>query len=503
LERIVTAPNGQQEFTLSLEALKLGHFVAGGVLDYQPTVRAAVDAGMGMVNHDPSNKWTKSQVTRKVVRRMRRGMEEPWDDGAALDVATEEVLRRYREDPKWHANVMELLREAEAKAEPPPEEPAAQPAAGSEQEHSEPPPHPWLKPGEQPLIRWMGQGAPSPVAFLIDGLLHEVGTGLMAGTWFGGKTYVGMSVAASVLTGKPFAGRSVLRKGGVLWLAAEGEREVDKRIRAAVKALGCDPDKQPICVQIASVPKLLSDRGEEAVMQIVRQAARATRAEFGVALVLVIIDTMIKAAGYKKSENDSVEVNNVIRVMDHVSLRAKCFVLAIDHMGKNEELGARGSSDKPSSVDVYAEITKNGRGRVLDFVKIKGEKGDEQITFDIVGTILDEGQKTAFVRWGEWSGADDAGPSLSKDATLLFQCVRDVIESKGIQLKLFASEPEVRCVKKAEIRNEFHRRRSKTKGADNMAFKRAWDDLVGADPPLLSTKENGKSHWDHCVFLEK
>ena len=68
---------------------------------------------------------------------------------------------------------------------------------------------------------------------------------------------------ASVATGAPFAGRSVFRKGAVLWLAAEGEREVDKRIRAAVKALECDPDEQPIYVQIASVPKLLSAGGEQ------------------------------------------------------------------------------------------------------------------------------------------------------------------------------------------------------------------------------------------------
>ena len=74
------------------------------------------------------------------------------------------------------------------------------------------------------------------------------------------------------------------------------------------------------------------------------------KAEFGVPSVLVVIDTMIKSAGYKKSENDAVEVNNMIQVMENVSVRTKCFVLALDHMGKNEDLGARGSSDKPSQL---------------------------------------------------------------------------------------------------------------------------------------------------------
>ena len=165
-----------------------------------------------------------------------------------------------------------------------------------------------------------GQGRSPPVAFLIDGLFHEVGTGTIVSKYLGGKTFVAMSLTASVATGCAFAGRPVLRRGAVLWLAAEGEREVDKRIRAAVRALGCDPDEQPIYVQIASVPKLLSNGGEAAVMQIAGQAERAAKAEFGLPLVLIAFDTMIKSAGYKKSENDAVEVNNMIQVMEGISV---------------------------------------------------------------------------------------------------------------------------------------------------------------------------------------
>src|SRR5262249_5687999 len=100
------------------------------------------------------------------------------------------------------------------------------------------------------------------------------------------------------------------------------------------------------------------------------------KAEFRVPLVLVVFDTMIKSAGYRKSENDAVEVNNTIQVMENISIRTKCFVLALDHMGKNEGLGARGSSDKPSSMDVYVKLKPNARKktRVLHAIKVKGEK---------------------------------------------------------------------------------------------------------------------------------
>jgi len=313
-----------------------------------------------------------------------------------------------------------------------------------------------------------------------------------------------MALVASVSTGRPFAGRSVLRQGAVLWLAAEGEREVDKRVRAAVTALGCDPDQQPIYVQIASVPKLLADKGEANVMAIVNQVRRAAKAEFDLPLVLVVIDTMIKSAGYKKSENDAVEVNNMIRVMENISIRAKCFVLALDHMGKNEELGARGSSDKPSSFDVYIELKSNGGGAARTFhaIKVKGEKGDDQIDFEIVGTTLEDGQRTGFVCWKEWSKSEDVIGSLNGNARLLLLCSRDVIARDGELRSLFRSEPDKRCVQKVEIYHEFCDRHKESKRHD-MAFKRSWKELVRMG--LVTTKKNeqGLDEMNDWVYLER
>jgi hypothetical protein len=432
VEAIESAPGGQQVHTLGSRSLIIGHYIAGGLLEYEPTVEKLIAAGLRMVNTKPK-KWTEPQVRKKVVKAVSEGMKHPMD-GEEIFRAMAEVNRQYCEDPQLDKDIKELFTALDAqrdewvdaghsakdvpggeeKLEEPQGEQREQDATDSagEQPQSEhamrdaSEPLSWLKPGEQSLIRRMGQGVPAPVAFLIDGLIHEIGTGIVVSKYLGGKTFIVMAMAACVTTGRPFAGREVRRRGAALWLAAEGEREVDKRIRAALRALDCDPDAQPIYVQIASVPKLLSHGGEQAVMELVKQAQRAAQAEFGVPLALVVFDTMIKAAGYKRSENDSVEVNSAIQVMDNISIRAKCFVLALDHMGKNEGLGARGSSDKPSSVDVYIELKSNGKSRVLHTVKVKGEKANEQIDFNIVGTELDDGQTTGYVRWGKWCDAE-------------------------------------------------------------------------------------------------
>jgi hypothetical protein len=248
---------------------------------------------------------------------------------------------------------------------------------------------------------------------------------------------------------------------------------------------------------------MLSDGGEAAVMKIVREAEAAAKEEFGVPVVLIIVDTMIKAAGYKKSENDAVEVNNTIQVMENISWLGKCFMLALDHMGKDEDRGARGSSDKPSSVDVYAEIKSNGgRTRTLHVIKVKGEKGDDEIDFETVGARLEDGQKTATVKWSaQWKQPAEGTVVLNAMAKLLLSCAADVIAREGQEKMFFVGEPARNSAQKKTIYKEFSR---KHKGErHDMAFGRAWKELVEAG--LVTTVADAESvaDMDKWVYLEK
>jgi hypothetical protein len=489
VNRIINAPDGQQEHILSVETLKLGHYIAGGVLEHGPTEAALIAAGLQMVNYDQRRKWTRAEITKKVREKLARGFEDPWDDGTAIEQAMAEAHAYWR-TPEGDELMMQYLRGLAADPEPPQHE-----AKGEQPE----PAHPWLNSGEQSRIRRAGQGVPVPVPFMVEGLFHEVGTSLIAGKYFSGKTFVAMSLAASVATGQPFAGREVRRKGAVLWLAAEGEREVDKRIRAAVVALGYDPDIVPFYTQTGGVPKILAN--PKGIGEIINQAKRAAKVEYDLPLALIVFDTAIKSAGYKKSENDSVEVNNMIHTIEDYVHAYKCHAMFIDHMGKNEELGARGSSDKPSSVDTYGEITNGKKARKFYIEKVKGDKGDMSVTFDIVG-VKQDGQNTAVVKWGDRDEpVTGAAHDLEGDDKLLYACVVETNRDKGVELKLFHSDifPR-RCVRKAEIRDEFHKRRNKGHEADRVAFGRAWGYLLGRT--LFSTKADGKDQWEWFVFLE-
>ena len=88
--------------------------------------------------------------------------------------------------------------------------------------------------GTEALLIWHGDLPATPPPQLVEGILPETGVAFFAGQSQFAKTFGGSDLAVSVMTGSEFAGHEVLRTGGVLWLAAEGETEIDARVRAVV-----------------------------------------------------------------------------------------------------------------------------------------------------------------------------------------------------------------------------------------------------------------------------
>ena len=71
---------------------------------------------------------------------------------------------------------------------------------------------------------------------------------------------------------------------------------------------------------------------------------------------------------------------------------------------------------------------------------------------------------------------------------------------KGQQLKLFHNEPAILCVRKIQIREEFYRRYEGNNNAKQMAFSRAWNELVEGN--FITIKKDGNDELQAYVFLE-
>ena len=93
-----------------------------------------------------------------------------------------------------------------------------------------------MKPTTPIEIFWHGNSdGRGQRAWLVKELIPQVGQGLASGQWGAGKTFAAMDLAASVMTGTHFAGRQIERRGGVLFVAAEGASEIPIRLQGVVE----------------------------------------------------------------------------------------------------------------------------------------------------------------------------------------------------------------------------------------------------------------------------
>ena len=153
-----------------------------------------------------------------------------------------------------------------------------------------------------PLLIWYGEDPPPPPKYLVKNMLPEDGVALIGGQYLLGKTFVGADLSAAVMTGDKFTGEPVMRKGAVLWLAAEGEKEIEGRVRAAVENKFGGTGPQPFARQAGGVPLLTDHDGLEKLKAHAREAARHAREKFGLPLALIVIDTVSAAAGGYRRE---------------------------------------------------------------------------------------------------------------------------------------------------------------------------------------------------------
>jgi AAA domain len=196
--------------------------------------------------------------------------------------------------------------------------------------------------GQRPLKTW-----------LIKRLIPAVGHGLLSGQWGTGKTFVLFDVAAALWTGQPFLGHSVKRQCGVLLIAAEGADEVRLRLDAVVRHKCGNMERAPFR-WYETTPPLLQKGAVETLIAMARQADDSLRQEFGLPLGLIVVDTVAACAGYARAgdESDPAAAQAVMNVLKALAQTLGCFVLGVDHFGKNVEAGTRGASSKESASDL-------------------------------------------------------------------------------------------------------------------------------------------------------
>jgi hypothetical protein len=207
--------------------------------------------------------------------------------------------------------------------------------------------------------------------WLIDGLLPYEGEGVVFGPPGGGKTFVTLDMAMHVAAKRPWMGRAV-DGGGVIYLAAEGQAGVRRRIDAWKRDHDC-PD-----IPFALVPvslDLLRIDGDIAKLVHVISSLSALEDWRGVRLI--VIDTLAKTFG-GGDENGS-DMAAYIANINRAFAPHGCLRLIVHHQPwTSDTKRPRGHSSLLGAVDaaIHVEGDSGAPARWLTVTKQKdGEDG--------------------------------------------------------------------------------------------------------------------------------
>lgn len=355
--------------------------------------------------------------------------------------------------------------------------------------------------------------------WLVKNLIQETGTGLASGSWGSGKTFGVLDLAGAVITGLPFAGYPISRTGGVLFIAAEGGAAIEKRLKGlvehklkseadAARITGADPVKADLdhlpFVWIETSPRLKTAPSFKLLSAIVKQASDQCKEKYGVDLVLIIIDTLSKAADFDDA-NSTSENQRVFNGLAEVGTEVGAFVLTVDHFGKNLEAGTRGPVAKEDTTDTVLAFLCN---RTLSGVvsntrmamrKVKdSEEQGKTIPFNlapvkITDPVSGEEVSTCIVEWQTTNAArEKATNKVGKPLRIFVDALQSVLRKKGKKVCPDGGN-EVEAVTEPDLRAEFMAiYPAPSDESKRKAYNRA---LVDARLELVRSRQIGGVDW--------
>ena len=183
------------------------------------------------------------------------------------------------------------------------------------------------------------------------------GVGFMGGQSGAYKTFTALDMLFCIATGEPFAGRAIERRGGGLYVAAEGQGTIRDRIIARRTRLPYPEADIPI-LMLANFGQIISNADYAAFEVEIRRAQATFWERFGFGIGVVVIDT-VAAAGMipEDKENDPAAWSRIFNFLGPISEAINAPIVLIHHYGKSAEAGLRGSSNARAGADFVLALT--------------------------------------------------------------------------------------------------------------------------------------------------
>lgn len=335
---------------------------------------------------------------------------------------------------------------------------------------------------DDPTLELFWHGEPDdrpPASWLVERMIPATGIGLMSGQWGACKTFVAFDLAGSIATGLPFAGREIIRRGGTLFVAAEGGAEVRDRLKgvdhklsgdafAAAAAAGnpVEADLRHLPVVWAEEPiRFATPDGYKTLVAVAADAHQRLLDKFSVPLALIIFDTMGASVNFKDA-NATEENQLVMNMLRDISRATNAFVLVIDHFGKTVNAGTKNSMTKEDNADVVLamlcdrDVGGNISNTRMQIRKLRRGKSGIEFPFDLKVVDIDDDQTTCCIKWKPERDDGAKGTSGKEKWTRAERIFRTSMEAavldKGKDLRPYGAEgPRVKAVPLSTVRSEF------------------------------------------------
>jgi hypothetical protein len=197
-------------------------------------------------------------------------------------------------------------------------------------------------------------------SWFIKGILPRANFGVFYGASGSGKSFLVFDMLAGLAQGTNWCGHKTA-KARVLWIAAEGQEDMRKRVFGFCQHRNIDPALFEMKF-IANAPNLLK---VEDVKDLIRQVKKA-----GV-FDVIIIDTLAQVMP-GGDENSGEDMGKVMGHCKEITRLTGAMVAPIHHSGKDASRGARGWSGLRAACDFEYEVIREGEDRAVTITKMKG-----------------------------------------------------------------------------------------------------------------------------------
>jgi hypothetical protein len=309
--------------------------------------------------------------------------------------------------------------------------------------------------------------------WLAKDLIPETGHGLASGQWGACKTFGVIDLSASVMTGTAFAGREISRRGGVLFIAAEGANEIPIRLQGVVDHKlrlnnlegAADLENLPFA-WIEECPSLMVDANFKRIVAIAQTVVGNMKEEFDLPLALIVVDTLTAAADFDDA-NAAAEGQRVMNRLNALSRLTGAVVLAVDHFGKVVETGTRGTSAKEASSDFVLafladrDVSGTISNTRMAVRKLRGGATGAVTPFDLKEVDMGDDVTTCIIEWkadrisqSKTKGTASKNPWQSLN--VFRSSVHTALAENGKMTQPFGNDgPKVRSVPLHLVRSEF------------------------------------------------